>query len=78
MKPYFSKGTLDLAEKIVVGNLWRLVVNVVDGKTQLLHLLKVVVKFKCARELRAQAILHVLRPPKLRKQHLSAITQRQG
>ena len=74
MKPYFSQCTLNLAEKIIVGNLRRLVVDVVDGETQLLHLLKVIVELKCTRELWAQAILHVLSAAKLCKQHLSSIT----
>jgi len=73
--PYFSKSALNLAKEVVVRYLRRLVINIVDGKTQLLHLLKVVIKFKSMRELWTQAVLHILCPPKLCKQYPATVKQ---
>ena len=71
LKWYLSEWTLNLSKEIIIGHLRSLVVNVIHGKTQSLHLLKVIVQLKSTRKLRTEAVLYVLGPPELRKQQLS-------
>jgi len=68
---YLSKRALDLAEEIIVRHLRSLVVNIIHSKMQFLHLLEIIVQLKSTRKLWIQAVLYVLRPPKLCTQQLS-------
>ena len=62
---YLAQGQLHSSQEVVVLEVDRLVVDVVDGELELLHRLKVVVHLQTLAEGRAVAVLHPLCPPHL-------------
>jgi len=63
---YLSKRALNLSEEVVVRDLRRGIVHVVDSKPQALDFFKVVIKLKRARELWTQRVLDILRSTHLK------------
>jgi len=69
---YLAKRALDLSEEVIVRHLWSGIVHVIDGKLQLLDLLKVVVKLKSTREHGIQGVLDILCSTEL-KTHVTTV-----
>ena len=63
-----------MPEKVIIRNLWSFVVNIIDGKVEILNFFEVIVYFKYMSELRIQAVLHVLGASNLAKETYTTIT----
>ena len=63
---YLAKCALNLPEEVIVWHLWCGIIHVIDGKLQLLNLLKVVVELESTGELWTQAVLDILRSTDLK------------
>ena len=64
---YLSKCAFNLAEKIVIRDLGRVIVKVVNLKTKTLNFFEEIIQLKCFRELGIQSVVNPLRSAKLTK-----------
>lgn len=65
LDPHLSQRALKPPQEVIILQIDRLVVYVIDTQLQLLHLLKVVVQEQLLGELRVLAVLHPLRAVQL-------------